>query len=109
MPQRQMPFVYQNELRLADNPPIPVDSAAWFAWLTTATRFAYQPPGHTFRLTLRREQRRHHSYWYAYLRYDRKLHNAYAGRADSLTSARLQQVFATVMTKLARRQQERAA
>ena len=109
MPQRQMSFVYQDELRLPHEPTIPIDSAAWFAWLATATRFAYQPPGHTCRLTLRREERRHHSYWYAYLRYDRKLHNAYAGRSETLTSARLQQVFTCIMTRVARQQQERAA
>ena len=43
MPQTGMPFVRNCWLRLPDQPPIQIDSEAWFRWLAQATRFCYQP------------------------------------------------------------------
>lgn len=38
-----------------------------------------------YRLTLRKEKRRNSWYWFAYLKVDTKLHNAYLGRSEALT------------------------
>ncbi|MBK8903112.1 MAG: hypothetical protein IPM53_18125 [Anaerolineaceae bacterium] len=82
-----------------------VDSQAWFAWLERITAFCYQPPGTADRFTLRKEKRRQQCYWYAYLKKNRKLHNAYAGKTETLTARRLQQVCATLLVKAARQRQ----
>jgi hypothetical protein len=100
MPQKEMPWIRQDMLRLPDQPPIRLGSQAWFDWLSRTSAFCYQPPGATDRLTLRKEKRRQHFYWYAYLKRDAKLHNAYVGKTQSLTPARLQQVFASLMAKV---------
>jgi hypothetical protein len=102
MPQKEMPWIRQDMLRLPNQHPIRVGSQAWFDWLYRTSAFCYQPPGTTDRLTLRKEKRRQQFYWYAYLKRDRKLHNAYAGKSHSLTPARLQQVFASLMAKVRR-------
>jgi hypothetical protein len=101
MPQTDMPVLRNGYLYLVNQPPIAVDTAAWFAWLTQANRFCYRPVTSTYRVTLRKEKRRHGCYWYAYLKNDRKLHNAYAGRTPDLTRQRLQQVFSSLMDKVA--------
>jgi LuxR family transcriptional regulator, maltose regulon positive regulatory protein len=106
MPQTGMPFVRDNLLLLTNRRPILVGTQAWFRWLAQATRFCYQPLSTFHRLTLRKEKRGHQYYWYAYLKNDRKLHNAYAGRTELLTSERLQQVFAHIMTKMTRQGKE---
>lgn len=100
MPQTGMPVLRDGQLGLTGQSPITVDSQAWFAWLAQATRFCYQPTSSTFRLTLRKEKRRHGYYWYAYLKSDGKLHNAYVGRTEALTSQKLQQVFTQLMLKV---------
>jgi len=67
--------------------------AAWFLWLQTATRFSYALGRPTYyNLTFRHEKRRHGLYWYAYLKVDSKLHNAYAGRSPDLTVLRMVQL-----------------
>jgi hypothetical protein len=106
MPHTGMPFVCDDLLRLPDLQPIRVGSQAWFRWLAQATHFCYQLPGTVNRLTLRKEKRRHQYYWYAYLRRDRKLHNTYVGRTEMLTTERLQQIFAHIMTQMARQSKE---
>ena len=52
------------------------------------------------RVTLRKEKRRQQFYWYAYLKKDRKLHNMYVGKTDTLTVARLQEVSEALMAKV---------
>jgi len=101
MPQRDMPVLRGDYLHLSNQSSIEVDTAAWFAWLVQANRFCYQPAASTYRITLRKEKRRHGFYWYAYLKNDRKLHNAYVGRTPDITSQRLQQVFSRLMEKVA--------
>jgi hypothetical protein len=101
MPQTDMPILRDDCLHLTGQPQIAVDTTAWFAWLAQATRFCYRPIASTYRLTLRKEKRRHQFYWYAYLKNDSKLHNAYVGRTPDLTSLRLQLVFARLMEKVA--------
>lgn len=105
MPQKEMPWIRQDRLRLPDRHPIRVGSQAWFDWLSRTSAFCYQPPGTTDRLTLRKEKRRQQFYWYAYLKRDRKLHNAYVGKSESLTATRLQQVFVRLIAKVRRQQQ----
>lgn len=80
---------------------IQIDTPAWFRWLQTATSFSYPLGAPTFyRLTVRKEKRRHDWYWYAYLKTDSKLHNAYAGRTHTLSAARLDQVAQTLLQKV---------
>lgn len=78
-----------------------LDTPAWFLWLQTATHFSYALGSPTYySLTLRQEQRRHGWYWYAYLKTEAKLHNAYAGRTDALTTQRLDQVAQALLAKV---------
>ena len=80
---------------------IQVDTPAWFLWLQTATHFSYVLGRPTdYRLTLRKEKRRHDWYWYAYLKTGSKLHNAYAGRNHTLSAARLDQVAQSLLQKV---------
>ncbi len=80
---------------------IRLDTPAWFLWLQTATHFSYALARPTnYRLTLRKEKRRHDWYWYAYLKTDSKLHNAYAGRTLTLSAARLDQVAQGLVQKV---------
>lgn len=104
------PVVRNHMLLLLDDPPQPIqlDSPAWWAWLETATAFSYLPPRSLYALTLRKEKRRHRWYWYAYLKVDSKLHNAYVGRSTDLTTARLQQVMHTLLEKMHRRTERQA-
>lgn len=110
MPQTDMPVLRGDCLQLSNQASVEVDTAAWFAWLAQANRFCYRPAASIYRLTLRKEKRRHGFYWYAYLKNDRKLHNAYAGRTPDLTRQRLQQVFDQLMEKVAlQRERQRNA
>ncbi|NKQ35418.1 MAG: hypothetical protein HF973_07350 [Chloroflexi bacterium] len=102
MPYKEMPWVRQDRLCLPDRPAIPVDSRAWFDWLAQISAFCYQPPASADRVTLRKEKRRRQYYWYAYLKSDRKLHNAYVGKTETLTAARLRQVCALLSAKARR-------
>jgi len=101
MPQTDMPFLRDGLLHLVSDSFIEVDTEAWFTWLTQANRFCYWPTTSTFRLTLRKEKRRHTDYWYAYLKHACKLHNAYVGRSQDVTNARLQQVLTLLLGKVA--------
>jgi hypothetical protein len=78
---------------------IRLGTAAWWAWLETATAFSYRPLHSHYALTVRKEKRRHGCYWYAYLKVDSKLHNAYLGRSQALTPERLNQVLQTLLEK----------
>jgi hypothetical protein len=100
MPQTDMPVLRGDCFHLSNQDSSEVDTAAWFAWLAQANRFCYRPTTSIYRLTLRKEKRRHGFYWYAYLKNDRKLHNAYVGRTPDLTRRRLQQVFDQLMDKV---------
>lgn len=106
MPQTDMPVLRAGWLLLVDHPSIEVDSEAWFAWLRQANRFCYWPTTSTFRLTVRKEKRRHADYWYAYLKNARKLHNAYVGRSEAVTEERLRQILAHLLHKVALHRQE---
>jgi len=88
MAQAGTPVVRDGYLHLPNRRRLRLGSAAWFAWLQTASRFSYHAPDSS-RLTVRKEQRRHGHYWYADLKHDGKLHNAYAGRSTALTPERL--------------------
>lgn len=99
MPYKDMPFVRDNYLQLPNHRFVKLGSSAWFSWLEQASRFCYQPVGTVDRLTLRKEKRRHHFYWYAYLKRDAKLHNAYVGRTETLTAPHLDQVAFRLVAK----------
>src|SRR5437763_1730033 len=70
-----------------------VDTAAWFAWLETASTFSFVSEEGLF--TARREQAGHKRggwYWKAYRKQHGKLSSRYLGKSESVTLARLQTV-----------------
>ena len=99
MPQAHMPVVRHGHLQVTTAAPIALDSEDWFTWLITATHFCFwfSP---LYRLTVRKEKRRHQEYWYAYLKYDRKLHNVYLGKPQQLTNERLEAACQTIWQRI---------
>src|SRR5260221_8998877 len=91
MPKLQQPRIRNNRLvtALVD---IQVGAREWFTWLEGNTSFIVDGPAS--RYTARREERRGHSYWYAYRRHEGKLAKAYLGKSDELTMQRLEDVRA---------------
>src|SRR5215831_17256558 len=70
---------------------LPVGTPAWYAWLGTASSFAFESSAGTF--TARKERagnQRGGWYWKAYHKQRGKLTSRYLGKAESLTLARLQ-------------------
>src|SRR6266550_8374454 len=70
-----------------------VDTAAWFAWLETASTFSFVSEEGSF--TARREQAGHKRggwYWKAYRKQHGKLSSRYLGKSETITLARLQTV-----------------
>jgi hypothetical protein len=92
MAYRQTPVVAAGYLYLDDGERVALDTPAWFTWVQQARSFSYGSPQTPYRFTVRREKRRHTYYWYAYLKFDAKLHNSYLGRSAGLTQARLDEV-----------------
>lgn len=89
MPYRGTPVVRDNLLLRQGVPSLMVGTPAWFAWLEEVDCFCYLSSHSSYRLTIRKEKRRNSFYWYAYLKVDRKLHNAYLGQARALTEEKL--------------------
>jgi hypothetical protein len=83
-----IPIVRQGVL-LDQQRRIRLDTAAWFAWLETATHFSYVPEPVMAAITVRKEKRRHRYYWFAYVKRYAKLHNAYLGKSEALTRQKL--------------------
>ena len=95
-----MPVVRSGVLLLPDSAdPIQVDSAHWFAWLDEAHHFSYMSTRTSYRMTVRKEKRRHDLYWYAYLKDAGKLHNAYVGRSLAATAQRLELTIQRLVEK----------
>jgi LuxR family maltose regulon positive regulatory protein len=70
-----------------------VGTAAWFAWLETASTFSFV--SETGRFTVRRERSGHKRggwYWKAYRKQRGKLSTRYLGKAETITLARLRDV-----------------
>jgi predicted ATPase/DNA-binding CsgD family transcriptional regulator len=77
-----------------------VDTPNWFAWLPTASTFAFLGEQGTF--TARKERagsRRGGEYWKAYRRRRGKLYRAYLGKSEELTLERLQAVALALASK----------
>ncbi len=101
MPQLDMPWIRGDDtLYLPDRYPIQIGSPAWFGWLEQVDAFCYQLSYASDRLTVRKEKRRHHFYWYAYMKNRSKLHNAYVGKTEAVTIDRLHLVFEMIMVKV---------
>lgn len=81
-------------LREPENPhirPLPSEGEAWSGWLAAHSSFAFQ--GKRGHLTLRKESRAsREGYWYAYRCQNQRTVKRYAGRANDLTIARLEEV-----------------
>src|SRR6266566_2103629 len=78
-----------------------VGTAAWFAWLETASTFSFVSEAGRF--TARREQAGHKRgswYWKAYRKQHGKLTSRYLGKSETLTLARLQTVAQTMVAAL---------
>src|SRR5437588_9807333 len=78
-----------------------VDTAAWFAWLETASTFSFVSEAGSF--TARREQAGHKRggwYWKAYRKQHGKLTSRYLGKSETLTLARLRTVAQTMVAAL---------
>jgi predicted ATPase/DNA-binding CsgD family transcriptional regulator len=94
------PFVQDDTLtyqRDGQAQTVVVGTPAWYAWLQTATTFAFTNDRGTF--TARREQagnKRGGWYWRAYRQREGKLHRVYLGKSEELTLARLRAVAATL-------------
>src|SRR5437660_1337237 len=72
---------------------VTVDTAAWFAWLETASTFSFASETGSF--TARREQAGHKRggwYWKAYRKQHGKLSSRYLGKSETITLARLHTV-----------------
>lgn len=91
MPYTNTPWVKRGRLSVPDGRLILLDTPAWFAWLETADRFCFSAQHHAYRFTARKEIRRGHCYWYAYMKNASKLHNIYLGKSPRLTLAHLEQ------------------
>src|SRR5437660_2213472 len=82
-----------------------VDTAAWFAWLETASTFSFVSEEGLF--TARREQAGHKRggwYWKAYRKQHGKLSSRYLGKSETITLARLEtaaQALADALVKTA--------
>ena len=75
-----------------------VETSAWYAWLETASSFAFESSAGTF--TVRKERagnRRGGWYWKAYRMQRGKLTSRYLGKAETLTLARLQAMADTLV------------
>src|SRR6266567_3261141 len=78
-----------------------VGTAAWFAWLETASTFSFVSEAGRF--TARREQAGHKRgswYWKAYRKQHGKLTSRYLGKSETITLARLQTVAQTMVAAL---------
>ena len=71
---------------------IRVGSKRWSDWLADNKTFIFE--GEAGHFSARREMRRGMPYWYAYRRREGTLHKAYVGKAEDLTTDRLEQVSA---------------
>src|SRR5215472_9212056 len=80
---------------------LPVGTPAWYAWLETASSFAFTSEAGTF--TARKERagnQRGGWYWKAYRTQHGKLSSLYLGKAETVTLARLQAVAQTLAAAL---------
>src|SRR6478672_75082 len=78
-----------------DAGPITVGAPAWFAWLESATSFAFSGPGGSF--TARKENRaRGGWYWRAYRTVQGTTRRCYLGKSVDLTLEQLNHAAATL-------------
>lgn len=73
-------------------PLVPVGSPTWYAWLSDTRNQSFALHTTHGQITMRQEQKRNGWYWYAYRKRDGKLHKVYAGKANDLSPARLDQI-----------------
>jgi LuxR family transcriptional regulator, maltose regulon positive regulatory protein len=69
---------------------IAVGSTEWFAWLEAHSAFRYEGAEGAF--SARKEHRFNGLYWYAYRRQHGRLHSAYLGKTEIITTDRLRTV-----------------
>ena len=82
----------------SDLPAIPIDTPAFFDWLSLHSTFYFDSPIGSF--TARRELRAACFFWYAFRRYHKRLYKAYLGRPADLSSACLLQVAQLLAEKV---------
>src|SRR6266496_2889443 len=92
-PDQAMPVVHENTLlyqKQGQTCRLTVGTPAWYAWLSTATTFAFRSEVGTF--TARREQAGHKRggwYWRSYRKLAGKLHRVYLGTSEEVSLERL--------------------
>ncbi len=74
------------------------NSNVWFEWLFSIPR-SFHFKGKSGHFTARKEVRRDETYWYAYLKAG-KLHKAYLGKTEELTSDHLEEVAASLKNRV---------
>ncbi|MGZ3598504.1 MAG: AAA family ATPase, partial [Ktedonobacterales bacterium] len=91
----RLPTVRDGMLYIASHePPMPVESQTWLAWLENARSFTFTGSAGTF--TARHEERSGRHFWYAYRQQHGALRKTYLGRSAELTLPRLEQAAATL-------------
>jgi len=100
MPNQQTPWVRRATLATPQGESISLDTQDWFAWLKQGTSFSYSGTHPLIRLTVRREKRRQQFYWYAYCKWESKLHNVYLGKSRQLTQQRLDHACLTIEQRI---------
>ena len=111
-PKQAMPVVQEDILHYQSNGQVcrlTVGTAAWYAWLSTATHFAFRSEAGTF--TARREQAGHKRggwYWRAYRKREGRLCQVYIGTEREMTLQRLRAVAAHLCAPLERRSRNRS-
>lgn len=86
---RSMPRV-ESGLLYTEDQSVRLDTAEWWAWLSSYRAFYFTSPKGTF--TARRELRSGSWYWYAYRKHASKLFKIYLGRSSELSFMRLGEV-----------------
>ncbi len=96
---RTTPHICEGVLALhegAQAQSIPLESAAWWEWLTAERHRTFYFENALGSFTARREYKHGGWYWYAYRKRAGKLHKAYLGKAEELTLDRLSATAATL-------------
>lgn len=98
-------FTYQDTDGISHT--IPIDSPAWYAWLSDINQCSFTFTHALGTLTVRKERKQRGSwYWSAYRQVNRKLYKYYLGKSDHVSMARLQ-IAAQVLARRSQQQKIR--
>ncbi|NTW01426.1 MAG: AAA family ATPase, partial [Oscillochloris sp.] len=95
MPVRRLPTVIDGLLQPTSSTnatPIMLDSPAWWEWLDDPANHSFSYQTSYGLVTLRREHKRGHWYWYAYHAAHGRLHKVYVGRSTKMSADCLHEI-----------------